>query len=102
MNAKKGYMIEHRKPVPAWKTGIVNKMRLRGPHDGFTRTEAIQSIAKFLRENHEVGKILFDNNEVVPDHKEKLVQIAKLWDQVRIAEETIKPYGATRAKIGKT
>ena len=92
---KRQYEVEYHNPSMGKKT------RKHAWSQGLSRTRAIEFIAECLRENVGVVKVRFDNKEILPEHKETLVQIAKVWDKLTSFEKEIKPGAARRSRLAK-
>ena len=55
-----------------------------------TRTQAITAIARFLKQGHDAFIKDFHQRSILPEHKAKLRQIAKLWNELDSLETAIK------------
>ena len=88
----KKYTIEYQKP------SMGNKVRQRGWSEGLSRYEAVKFVVECLDQDGKIVKILFDNKEVVPGHRESFIEIADLWSQIAVMENEIKPGAARRAR----
>jgi hypothetical protein len=79
-----------------------NKYRIKAPQElrastkGYPRIEAIKAIGKWLkiRNNLTVSIRTFDNKTIPDEHKETLMECARLWNKLTELENAIK--GRTR------
>jgi len=67
----------------------------RGWAKGFSRPEALEFIAKH---DGQIGKITFDNKEVTQKHRTNLIEMSRLWREVKLSESELRPKAAQREK----
>lgn len=92
---KRKYDVGYRKP------SMGNKLRWHGWKEGLKRVEVFEFIIECFTEKGSIETIRFDNKEVIPDHKERLIHAARLWAEIRRNEREIKPGAARLARSGR-
>jgi len=86
------YTVQYRWPSPA---GIWRNI---GPARGYSLIQVIRFVGKCLTEGGCLGKIRFDNKEVLPAHKESIIEMANLATRISSMEKALTPRAAQRAQ----
>lgn len=71
---------------------------MAGTAKGYSRVQAVKFVATCLRNGVKIFKVNFDNKEIVPAHRESILNTAKLWNELAVMETQVTPGGARIAK----
>ena len=71
---------------------------MAGTAEGYSRAKAVSFVADCLMKGVKIFKMNFDNKEIVPAHRESILNTAKLWNELAVMETQVTPGGARKAK----